>query len=89
MTPLELTQKLMNAAIAAGAEYRVGVVNGVTLLDSKVAGVSIAGEGIIPADKVVLCAGPWCVVYSSTRSETMPQALTKEYIMSMQYIGQE
>jgi glycine/D-amino acid oxidase-like deaminating enzyme len=59
VTPMELTQKLLDVAIAAGAEYRVGIVDGVSIIDGKVKGVSLKGEGLVPADKVIICAGPW------------------------------
>lgn len=60
VTPLELTEKLMSAALAAGAEYRVGTVNGISIENGKVKGVAIKGfDALIPADKVVICAGPW------------------------------
>lgn len=59
VTPLELTQKLMEAAISAGAEYKEAIVDGVSIINGVVQGVSIAGEGVLPTDKVVICAGPW------------------------------
>ena len=59
VTPLELTQKLMQAAISSGAEYRDGIVDGVSIVNGRVEGVSISGQGILPANKVVICAGPW------------------------------
>jgi glycine/D-amino acid oxidase-like deaminating enzyme len=59
VTPLELTQKLLAAAVAGGAEYMKGIVDGIKIEDNVVKGVSVSGEGIIAADKVVICAGPW------------------------------
>ena len=60
VTPLELTRKLMQAAVDSGAELVTGIVNGISIVEGKVVGVSLQDdEELIPADKVVLCAGPW------------------------------
>ena len=47
MTPLELTNKLMEAAIEKGAKLLYGVVDGIEITDGKVAGVKIAGTTVI------------------------------------------
>ena len=43
MTPLELTNKLMTAAIERGARLLHGAVEGVDIIEGKVTGVKIAG----------------------------------------------
>lgn len=59
VTPLELTTKLMNAAIEKGAEVIIDVANGVEMQDDKVIGVRLKEHGVLKADKVVICLGPW------------------------------
>lgn len=43
VTPLELTTKLMDAAIERGARLVHGTVEGIDIVDGKVAGVKISG----------------------------------------------
>jgi hypothetical protein len=43
VTPLELTNKLMDAAILKGAKLLHGAVEGVNIVDGKITGVRIAG----------------------------------------------
>jgi glycine/D-amino acid oxidase-like deaminating enzyme len=59
VTPLELTQKLVDAAVSNGAVLIKGTVNGVPIEGNRVVGVSLEGGEVIPADTVVICAGPW------------------------------
>eukprot|EP00899_Mesostigma_viride_P020697 jgi/Mesvir1/28629/Mv04497-RA.2 len=67
VTPLELTQRLMEEAVAKGARLRIGVVEGLALEggqgDSprRVAGVCVDGH-VVPARKVVVAMGPWSVL---------------------------
>jgi glycine/D-amino acid oxidase-like deaminating enzyme len=70
VTPAEITQKMMDAALEAGAELRIGTVVGVeTEADGpgrRVSGVKVAAGGgdpeVIPASKVVVALGPWSVL---------------------------
>ena len=43
MTPLELTTKLMDAAIKKGTKLVMGAVEGIDIVEGKVVGVRIAG----------------------------------------------
>ncbi|CAE8591933.1 unnamed protein product, partial [Polarella glacialis] len=65
VAPLELCTKLMEAAIANGAELRIGTAQGVELEPSgdieRVTGVLVDGS-VIPADKVCVCLGPWAAL---------------------------
>lgn len=66
VAPYELCTKLMEAAIAAGAELRIGAAEGVkTRTDEAglqcVEGVVVDGE-TVPADKVCVCMGPWAAL---------------------------
>lgn len=44
VTPLELTTKLMDAAISKGVTLVHGTVEGIDIVDGKVTGVRITGE---------------------------------------------
>jgi glycine/D-amino acid oxidase-like deaminating enzyme len=59
VTPLELTQKLMKAAVENGAKYVQGTVEGINIEEGKVISVRIKGEDPILADQVIMCLGPW------------------------------
>jgi hypothetical protein len=43
VTPLELTTKLMDAAIKKGTKLVIGAVEGIDIVEGKVVGVRIAG----------------------------------------------
>lgn len=63
VTPLELTEKFMAAALANGAELRIGTVEGVQTEelpsgDKQITGVIVDGE-TVQASKVVVAMGPW------------------------------
>lgn len=63
VTPYELTDKLLSAAILKGAEFIRGTVTGVKLQNGKVAAVNIKDQDSIPTDNVVVCLGPWSGVF--------------------------
>jgi glycine/D-amino acid oxidase-like deaminating enzyme len=56
--PEQFTQTLMQAALARGAQLRLGCVEGVELADTAVRGVRVDGH-ILPAAAVVIAMGPW------------------------------
>ena len=62
VAPLELCTKLVEAAVAGGAELRIGTVEGVeTEADGDgrtLTGVRVDGA-VLPADKLVVTMGPW------------------------------
>mmetsp|Transcript_50407 Transcript_50407/g.119893 ORF Transcript_50407/g.119893 Transcript_50407/m.119893 type:complete len:436 (-) Transcript_50407:50-1357(-) len=57
-TPFELTNAMMDAAVANGASVKIGKVEGMKLDGDKVVGVVVDGE-TVPADCVVIAMGPW------------------------------
>jgi glycine/D-amino acid oxidase-like deaminating enzyme len=59
VTSIELTNKFMECALAAGSKLIEGTVNGIKIENSVVRGVSVEDIGIIDADKVILAMGPW------------------------------
>mmetsp|Transcript_15823 Transcript_15823/g.28493 ORF Transcript_15823/g.28493 Transcript_15823/m.28493 type:complete len:387 (-) Transcript_15823:372-1532(-) len=63
--PRELAEKLMNAAMADGAELRIGKVEGVYAEGAsgnrKVTSVKVDGDSIA-CDKVLVALGPWSVL---------------------------
>jgi glycine/D-amino acid oxidase-like deaminating enzyme len=66
VTPLELTTRLMEAAVAAGAVVRKGVVTGIDIVQSgdtttRVTAVRVDGEAV-PCRRVVVAMGPWSVL---------------------------
>eukprot|EP00439_Symbiodinium_sp_Y106_P074572 s292_g14.t1 len=65
VAPLELCTKLMDAAVEAGAELRIGTAEGVETAEDgdieRVTGVIVDGE-TLPADKVCVCLGPWAAL---------------------------
>lgn len=63
VTPRELTEKLVEAAVAAGAALLTARAEGVTLgSDGRVCGVRLAGvEEALEAEEVVVAMGPWAV----------------------------
>ena len=65
--PQQFTQALLQAALARGAQLRIGCVQGVALADGQVCGVRVDGQ-IVAADAVVIAMGPW----SRLASEWLP-----------------
>ena len=68
VTPLELTTRLMEAAVAAGAVVRKGVVTGIDTVSeqsgdasTRVAAVRVDGVAV-PCRRVVVAMGPWSVL---------------------------
>ena len=66
VAPYELCTKLMDAAIAGGAELRIGAAEGVVTEPEtegleRVTGVVVDGE-TMPADRVCVCLGPWAAL---------------------------
>jgi hypothetical protein len=47
VTPLELTNKMMNAAIEKGSKLIFGAVEGVDIIEGKVTGVRVTGKQLI------------------------------------------
>lgn len=60
VNPMQLTQALVDGALAGGARLVVGTVDGLAYKgpDGAVSGVAV-DEALIPADVVVLALGPW------------------------------
>ena len=62
VAPYELCTKLMDAAVAAGAELRIGAVEGVETEDdgdaSRVTAVRVDGE-LVPCSALAVTMGPW------------------------------
>ena len=56
--PEQFTKTLLQAALAGGAQLRIGCVEGVERTATGVRGVRVDGQ-IIPADAVVIAMGPW------------------------------
>ena len=66
VTPLELTTRLMEAAVAAGAVVRKGVVTGIDTVQNgdtstRVAAVRVDGVAV-PCRRVIVAMGPWSVL---------------------------
>lgn len=65
VAPLELCTKLIDAAVAEGAELLIGAAEGVeTEADGdieRVTGVVVDGK-VVPAEKVCVCLGPWAAL---------------------------
>eukprot|EP00933_Yihiella_yeosuensis_P062937 TRINITY_DN65972_c0_g1_i1.p1 TRINITY_DN65972_c0_g1~~TRINITY_DN65972_c0_g1_i1.p1 ORF type:complete len:371 (+),score=73.09 TRINITY_DN65972_c0_g1_i1:102-1214(+) len=62
VNPAEITQKMMDAAVARGASVRIGTVQGVKRGDNdKVTAVVVDGEDL-NCDIVVFAMGPWSVL---------------------------
>jgi glycine/D-amino acid oxidase-like deaminating enzyme len=59
VTPLELTNKLIEASVQKGARFVKGTVNGVDVEAGKVKAVKLKGQDSIPVDQLVVCLGPW------------------------------
>lgn len=69
VTPLELTEAFVSAAVANGAQLRMGRVTGVDTAESadglmRASAVHIEGERVV-AKSVVIAMGPWSVEASS------------------------
>jgi glycine/D-amino acid oxidase-like deaminating enzyme len=64
VTPLELTQKLLDGALAKGSKYRKGVVTGIdTDASGAIRGVRLDDSSVLAADVVVVALGPWTSVF--------------------------
>jgi hypothetical protein len=50
VTPLELTNKMMNAAIEKGSKLIFGAVEGVDIIEGKVTVVRVTGKQLIKQD---------------------------------------
>lgn len=65
VTPLELTRKLMDAAVAGGATVHKGVVNGIDTrsdADGARTVTAVQVDGVpVRCSRVVVAMGPWCV----------------------------
>ena len=61
VTPLELTTKLVDAAITRGTEVIIDSVDGVMIEDNEVKGIHLRSktDGPLLVDKVVVAMGPW------------------------------
>mmetsp|Transcript_18641 Transcript_18641/g.25711 ORF Transcript_18641/g.25711 Transcript_18641/m.25711 type:complete len:418 (+) Transcript_18641:3-1256(+) len=60
VTPLELTEKMMEAAIASGAKLRIDSAIGVHLNENgAVASVDLGSGASIATDQLAICLGPW------------------------------
>ena len=71
VTPKELTEKLVAAAVANGATLLEGQVVGLavreegdsgTVVTARVTGVQLAGGETLPTERVVFALGPWSVL---------------------------
>jgi glycine/D-amino acid oxidase-like deaminating enzyme len=56
--PEQFTKTLLQAALARGAQLRIGCVEGVESTDARIRGVRVDGH-IISTDAVVIAMGPW------------------------------
>lgn len=77
VTPLEVTTRLMDAAIANGAEVRSGVVDGVDV-DSSGAIFAVRVDGApLPCRRAVFAMGPWTCNVSRWLKDVMVRPLAK------------
>lgn len=58
VAPHELCTKLMNAAVAGGAELRIGSVTGVEKTEGRVSAVLVDGAAV-PCSALAVTMGPW------------------------------
>src|SRR5262249_33875931 len=56
--PARFTQTLLQAALARGAQLRIGCVDGLEVSQSQIRGVRVNGQ-LLPAETVVIAMGPW------------------------------
>jgi len=65
VTPKELTQKLIQAAIDNGSQLVIGTAERVHIDKSTkaITGIDISGLGTVQTEHVVVCLGPWSGVY--------------------------
>ena len=63
VTPMELTQKLLDSALAKGATYMKATVTGIEIVEQKVVGVKLEDGTIVGCSDVVVCLGPWSGVF--------------------------
>ena len=63
VTPMELTTKLLEAAMAKGASYMKATVTGIEIEGQKVVGVRLEDGTIVSCSVVVVCLGPWSGVF--------------------------
>lgn len=59
VTPVEYTEKLLEAALTAGCQVIVDSADGVVVEAGQVTGVRLRHNGLIAAETVVVCLGPW------------------------------
>lgn len=59
VTPLELTSKMMEAAIAAGVRLLIDSAVDVAMHDGAIQAVQLSSGATLPADKLAICLGPW------------------------------
>ena len=72
VTPPRFTRALAEAAAARGADVREGaLVTGFSTRDGAVSGVQVGGESV-PADWVVLAAGPWTAAVAAPLGLEVP-----------------
>lgn len=63
VTSLELVEKMLQAAIdAVGVEVIVDSAVGVEMENNEIKGVHLQERGLLPADQVIICLGPWSSV---------------------------
>ena len=65
VTPLELTEKLVDVAKSFGTQILIDKVVGVEVKDNAVTGVLCKSRGFIEAEKVVVALGPWSGMLAS------------------------
>ena len=56
--PARFTHALLQAALARGAQLRIGCVDGLEVSQGQVRGVRVDGQ-LLPAETVVIAMGPW------------------------------
>jgi glycine/D-amino acid oxidase-like deaminating enzyme len=56
---LELTTKMMDAATTAGVRLLIDSAVDVTVQDGAIKAVLLSSGATLPADKLVICLGPW------------------------------
>lgn len=63
VTPVDLTEAYVKAAISMGAELKIANATGIKTERGEVVGVEIEGENVLETRKVVVCLGPWSGVF--------------------------
>ena len=61
VTPKELTEKFIEYSLSKGSELLIGTVSGVNIdpIRKAVTGVYIENVGLLEAENIVVCMGPW------------------------------